>query len=402
MKILYVVHQFFPRHITGTERLTLQLARQMQKMGNFVSVLTYEPDKKIEGFERLDSNVMKKEYLYETIPVISFKMNNPMSDFHIFDNRLEKYLPEIIKKFDVVHITHPMRLGIIVKACKELGKPIVLTLTDNWLLCPLGLLTKDLQLCDGPSEGKKCMSVCNYDEKILSRYADAKFLFETVDKIFTGCEFITESFGINNWKKEMQVNTFSVDYSYIKPEKETPEIVFGFIGSLIWQKGVHVLIEAFRKVENKKIKLKIYGSTVEGDDTHPKLVSLRGDDSRIEFCGTFDYQDLPKIMKEISVIVIPSTYKEIYPLVMQLGFAYKKPIIATRVGGLPEGVKDEINGYLFDVGNVEQLSEIISKIAENPELIVKLKQNITDPPSVEEEAFPYEIAYKQLLSKTKY
>ena len=66
MKILYVVHQFFPNHITGTERLTLNIAKQIQRMGHEVTVLTYEPsENEIEGFEQLDNIIMKKEYQFD-------------------------------------------------------------------------------------------------------------------------------------------------------------------------------------------------------------------------------------------------------------------------------------------------------------------------------------------------
>ncbi|MDE1844295.1 MAG: glycosyltransferase [Thaumarchaeota archaeon] len=365
-------------------------------MGNFVSVLTYESNQNIQGFEHLDEHVMKKEFQFETIPVVAFKTDH-IKDIIIFNDLLKEYLIDMIKKFDIVHITHPMRMGIVVKICKDLHIPTVLTITDNWLLCPQRLLTKDLKLCDGPNEGRRCMSICNYDEKILSRYKDAKFLFDNVDKIFAGCEFLQESFQLNEWKKEINLNTFSMDYSYVKPEKEPDKIVFSFIGSLTWEKGAHVLINAFKKNENKNIKLKIYGSGVEGDFTTARLLQLAKDDKRIEFCGTFNYEDLPTIMSDISVVVIPSTYKEIYPLVMQIGLAYRKPIIASRIGGLPEAVKNGINGYLFDIGNVDQLAKIIAEISANPDLIVKLKQNITDPPRVEEEALKYECVYNELL-----
>ena len=121
-------------------------------------------------------------------------------------------------------------------------------------------------------------------------------------------------------------------------------------------------------------------------------------DPRIEFCGIFDYKELPNIMKNISVIVIPSVYKEIFPLVMQLGLAYKKPIIASNTGGIPETIKDGVNGYLFEKGNVNQLSEIISKITEDSSLLKKLQDNITLPPYVEEEAFYYSRVYERLTT----
>ena len=411
MKILYVVHQFFPLFHTGTERLTLDIAKQIQRMGHFVTVLTYEPIPPIDqldekssqnfvnsdDFISIDEQVKKKEYQVQTIPVISFKHSKFRMGFQIFDKVLEPYLYDLVKQFDLVHFTHPMRFSSIVKACKEIGKPTVLTLTDNWLLSPRSLLTSDYQLCDGPNEGKKCMELCHYGEEVLTRYQEAKLFFDNIDYVVAGSEFLRQTFWNNNWKRKIELNPFSVDYSNVKIDGEPSELVFGFIGSLIWHKGPHVLIEAFKQVKNKKIKLKIYGK---GDERDPYLKDLKDsakNDSRIEFCGTFDYADLPKVMKEISVLVIPSTYKDNFPLVMQTSLAYKKPVIGSKIGGIPEVVKDGINGHLFEPGNVEQLARIIFSLSENNK-IQELKDGIIFPPRIEEEALRYENLYRQLLS----
>src|SRR3989338_4578938 len=98
MKILYVLHQFFPHHHTGTERLTLQIAKQVQRMGNFVTVLTYEPNNLgISGFEKFDENLLKKEYTVETIPVIAFKKTmNDSKWYTVFDPLIENTVTEIV------------------------------------------------------------------------------------------------------------------------------------------------------------------------------------------------------------------------------------------------------------------------------------------------------------------
>ena len=167
MKILFVVHQFFPLFHTGSERLTLDTAKQIQRMGNYVTVLTYEPNPPIEGnktnnqekekqtdFVKLDKNLMKKEYQYETVPVIAFKYTKHTLGFRIFDPNMEKHMYDVVKNFDVVHFTHPMFFCSALKACKKLGIPTVLTTSDTWLLSPRSLVTSDFQLCNGPEEGK--------------------------------------------------------------------------------------------------------------------------------------------------------------------------------------------------------------------------------------------------------
>ena len=63
MNILYILHQFFPMHYTGTERHTLDMAKQMQKMGHYVTVLTYEPDPIRKNVS--DSKIWSSEEEYE-------------------------------------------------------------------------------------------------------------------------------------------------------------------------------------------------------------------------------------------------------------------------------------------------------------------------------------------------
>ena len=414
MKILFVVHQFFPLHHTGTERLTLDLAKQLQRMGHYLCVLTYEPDvlfkkslkniimrKSSDDFFQSNNYLMGKKYQFETIPVIAIKYKKNNNIFDIFDAKLENHLSSIVKEFDIVHFTHTNRLASALKCCKKFKIPTILTLTDPILLCPLNLVTKDRNLCSGPDQGKKCIEICKYDEKIFSRYKDAKFFFDNVDKVFSGSEFLRSTFFQNGWDREIFLNRHAVDYSYVNIQKEPKDLVFCFMGSFIWHKGLHVLFNAFKEIKNKNIKLKVYGKGNKIDPYVEHMNDLVKDDHRIEFCGTFDYKDFPNIMKEISVVIIPSVYQENFPLVMQMALAYGKPVIASKIGGMPESIKDGENGFLFEVGNSNNLSQIIQKILDEPNIIKKLKQNIIKPPRIEEEAFTYELAYKELVMDKK-
>ena len=418
MKILFALHQFFPLHHTGTERFTLDLAKQLQRMGHFVTVLTYEPsypiipskekkflyntDAKVKNddFKSFSGSktLLKKEYQVESVPVISFKHKTSTLGFDLFDEEFHFPLTEIISNFDLVHITHPMRFTEALKVCKEQKKPIVLTITDSWLLCPRGLLTSKKELCHGPDEGKNCKSLCHYGDEIDTRYNDTKYFFDNVDTVVSGSNFMRHVYYENGWTRKILLNTFSVDYSFVKniPAKND-KTVFCFIGTLSWHKGPHVLINAFSKIKNKNIELKIYGR---GDGKNPYihyLEDLVDNDNRIEFCGTFDYSELPQIMKNISCVVIPSSYMENYPLVMQLALAYRKPVIASKIGGMPEVIQNGVNGYLFDIGQVSELSKIIHNISENPSVLQQIQDTITIPPSVETEAFNYEQIYQNLL-----
>jgi len=304
----------------------------------------------------------------------------------------------------VVHFTHPSRLASALKVCKKLRIPTVLTLTDNWLLCDKNLVTIDKKLCKGPQEGEECMRVCNYGQEVVLRYNEAKYFFENVDRVFSGTNFVRKTFWENGWRKKIELENFAIDFSYVEDQKTSnDQLVFAFIGNFVWNKGLQVLIEAFKKVNDKKIKLKIYGNTDTANQYARQTINLLGgirpdgianSDERIEFCGTFDYKELPSIMKNLHVIVIPSVYKEIYPLVMQTALAFKKPVIASDIGGIPEVIHHEINGFLFPHGDHDELARTIQMIVDDPKILDRMKKNIATPRKIEEECVTYDNAYR--------
>jgi len=227
------------------------------------------------------------------------------------------------------------------------------------------------------------------------------YFFENIDHIVAGSNFVRRTFSENNWNREIDLIPFSIDHSHVKTVGNPKEIVFCFMGTFIWHKGIHVLINAFKMVKNDKIKLKIYGRGDERDPYVKDILSLAKDDKRIEFCGIFDYSELSQVMQEISILVIPSSYKENFPLVMQNSLAYNKPVIASNVGGMPEVIKDGVNGFLFEQEDAQGLARIIHKISQNPEIIEKLKEGIVSPPRIESEALQYENIYRNLIKLQK-
>ena len=398
MKLLYLVHQFFPKHYTGTERFTFDLATQMQRMGHYPTVVTYEPNADADQFEKLTDDILIKRYSYRTIPVVALKHAGAVHVSNVFDRAVENAAGKLGLKCDLVHISHPMWLSSIARVCKSEGSPIVLTLTDAWLLCPRALLDRGYRLCNGPDAGERCACDCHLNT-MRSRYQDAKTLYYMADEIATGSRFLPTLFRNNEWNRSVSIIPHSINYANVKRiENPRPEkITFGFIGSLAWHKGVHVLIKAIRRVPCQNIRAEIYGSQNEQWDYFKALLDLAQGDERIHFLEPFEIEALPNIIRNISVMVIPSTYYENYPLVTLIAFAYRVPVIASNIGGLPELVKDGYNGYLFEMGNAEALANTIERIAKNPAILDTLSKNIVTPRRTEEEALDYERIYNKLV-----
>jgi glycosyltransferase involved in cell wall biosynthesis len=136
MHILLAVHQFFPNHYTGTERLVLNISKQMQRVGHCVTVLTYGITD-VGGFADSGQFLIKK-YQYQGIPVISIrhKKITDLVSFTIIDNDMVTFLDTLLseEKYDIIHVCHPMRVGSIIRSAENKNIPVILTLTDFWLM----------------------------------------------------------------------------------------------------------------------------------------------------------------------------------------------------------------------------------------------------------------------------
>jgi glycosyltransferase involved in cell wall biosynthesis len=397
MKLLYIVHQFFPKHYMGTERFTLDLARQMQRMGHNPTVVTYDPSYEQDGFESLTKGVLTKSYTYQGVPVIAFKHATPRPGFNILDAEIEQAFEKLGITSDVAHVSHPMRLSSIAVLLKRAGTPVVITLTDSWLLCPRAMLDDHNRLCMGPDLGDKC--ALEYGPAGTSRLREAKSLFDMADETVVASRFLAALFRSNGWKRTFQIVPHSIDYATVRrsQNQSSGRITFAFIGTIAWHKGPHVLVKAFRKVACPNARLRIYGSHDPQSDYFNRLLELAQGDERIQFMDAFAIQSLPKVMTDVSVIVIPSVYYEPYPLVMLISLAYKIPPIVSNIGGMPEVVKDGFNGFLFEPGDAAQLTNVIERIAREPQVLQELRTNIVSPRRTEEEALDYENIYRRLI-----
>ncbi len=98
MRILLGVHQFFPRHYTGTERYVLNLAKQLQRMGHYVKVLTYAFREEGTVNSEHDAAVISREYAYEGVPVLALRHSIHPDDltfvFDFFDDDVYEECPE--------------------------------------------------------------------------------------------------------------------------------------------------------------------------------------------------------------------------------------------------------------------------------------------------------------------
>ena len=183
---------------------------------------------------------------------------------------------------------------------------------------------------------------------------------------------VQSAFGIDLPKQKSSVSRRS---SVRQPIK------VGFIGTLAPHKGCHLLLRAFNRLIHGQAVLKVYGDMENLPNYAQDLIHLADNNVAIEFCGTFHNSKISEILAELDVLVVPSVWYENTPLVVYSAQASGCPVIASNYPGISEVIKDQINGLLFEAGNVEALLRQLNRVIDEPNLLSQLSVSAIYPKS---------------------
>jgi len=410
LKILYLIHQFYPEYYTGTERFVLNLATMMQKSGHRVKVLAYSFYKDF-FYDQMSGNLCFKEFSYQGIPVLAFKYKHIPEDIHVsLENReLSQIVKNIVRreKPDLVHVAHAMRVGEFVTALPSLGVPYIVTLTDFFLICPkYTLYTSHNTLCHGPDGGRACMDLCPefQHDFITKRLKTARNVLFNAKAVVSPSKFLSIMMKQEFPDLRIQIINYGMRYSTIKQNTRKysmgGKIVFCYAGSLNHHKGVHILVEAFKNVISNHAVLNIYGSGADQDYVS-KLIAMAEGDSRIRFCGVFPGEKVGEILAGTDVVILPSIWYENTPLVLREALACSVPVISSDVGGMAENINNGVNSLVFRTGDPQHLKGVLQTVTDNPEILERMKKTLSRVtfPTVEQEAYAYDGLYGRVLGE---
>jgi len=108
------------------------------------------------------------------------------------------------------------------------------------------------------------------------------------------------------------------------------------------------------------------------------LKELAIPDKRITFYGKLLNEEVKKFYNEADILVVPSIWYDNSPMVIYEALRQGVSVVGSNIGGIPELIKDNYNGFLFEAGNAGQLKEILANIIENPENLKVLSKNASE------------------------
>lgn len=449
MRILHAIHDFLPRHRAGSEIYAFELVRELSRRADvFVLAAEYDPPTP-HGTIRWRS--------YEGLTVIEI-VNN--WEFRAFDetyasDRINAQLLHVLDATspDVLHVHSLFNLSLdLPRLARERGIKTVATLHDYTLVCPSGgqrVHVPESHVCESidPDRCARCFNGSVFARQmgaarlargrarrlltsagravyrltpsltasaiqaiqpaevepadIRRRLAAARQVFDALDLIVSPSRSLADEFcRIGVPADRIQVS----DYGFKQPstvlERRRAKIGplrIGFVGTLVWHKGVHVLIEAAHGLRGS-FELQIHGD-LNVFPEYTAALERTAAGQPIRFQGGFDRDRVDDIYQEIDVLVVPSLWSENSPLVIHEAFMHRLPIVAARVGGVPELVEHEVNGLLYDPFSVASLRASLQRLIDDRALVESLGARASAVKSIADDAREWEARYQQVCAR---
>lgn len=283
-----------------------------------------------------------------------------------------------LHNIDIVHVhnTFMMISPSIYSACREARVPVVQTIHNFRLLCPSGSFLHQGAVCELCASRSLLYAIPHrcYRESYFATGAIVVALLlhrrlhtwtRNVDRFILLSEFARKKF-IQAGFPEGRL-TVKPNFVYPDPgERTRPGCYAIYAGRLSEEKGLFTLVKAWGLLQSP-LPLLVVGD----GPLRPQLQQLcRG--SRVEFVRYKARQDCIALIKNACFLVMPSECFENFPIAIIEAYACGVPVIASRIGSLPEIVKDSTTGLTFRASDAEGLRQVVHWAISNPDLMHRM------------------------------
>jgi glycosyltransferase involved in cell wall biosynthesis/GT2 family glycosyltransferase len=407
-RVVHVLHGWPPFQHAGTELYAYWLVRR-QLQWREVSVFGRLADPaRAQG----DAVELVDEGARVRLVTNNFTQRDPfarnaMHD-RMFNRAFARFLDE--EKPDLVHIHHLAGHAFsLARIARRRGIPIVQQLQDWWSMCArVNLFHAEWNRCSGPSLSKcaACAPLTGIAPAPMwnralhvARWRSARAALAAADAYVMGSRFIRDDYtraGLLSHDTPSFVLPYGVDIMRSEERRRrSAPLRFGFIGSILPHKGLHVAAEAFRSIDPSLATLHAWGDATASADYTSMLRSS------LTFEGTFAEADKPAIFASLDALLVPSVGLESFGLATREAMMCGVPVIATNDGALTELFDDGVCGELFPNGDVAALEAIIRRVIARPELLDEWSSRIVRPKSVDEHAVEIEDVYERVLARRR-
>ena len=255
----------------------------------------------------------------------------------------------------------------IIHTFKRHHIPVVMQIGDYNLLCPSYSLLRNGRPCTLCVQGQyynglKYRCVKNHlaasTVRVAAMYLQRLLrLYQLVDAIVVPCQFMKTKLIEGGFsEKKTHVLQYPVEPT-IEPDKTWHKKNYiVYFGRISYEKGLDTLIGAFQKL-NPPTDLYIIGRSYDGEEKRLKQFIKPHAQNRIHFIGFQSGQTLTQWIAEALFSIVPSRWYDNAPLSIYESFLNGTPVLASRIGGIPEQIQEGITGQLFDPDSCDDLMQ---------------------------------------------
>ena len=359
-----------PVHIKGGMEIYVEeLAKGLVKRGHEVTIIT---TKHPEGRKKEEEEGNLRIYYVGDKP-LKYTRTFFKESIKLFKNLNEK------NKFDIVHSQSGAGVAYALK-CKKTA-PLVITFQGT-------ALTEAKSLWNEGRFVKKAISVSILFRDFIHYFIFShKYFYIRADKIIAVSNELKEVIKMQYKvpEEKLVVIPNGIDINKFKPinvEDLRRELSLGgkkailSVGAVHRQKGFHLLLNILPEIlkEEKDVKLVIVGSGPYLENL--KNIALKlGVSKNVLFIGSVSHEKLVKYYNLANIFAFPTLRYEGLPLVVPEAMACEKPVITSRIGGIPTAIENGKDGFLIEPGNLKELRERILEVLGDEELARKLGEN---------------------------
>lgn len=420
MRILYLVHQYLPRHRAGTEVYTHSLAKALAARHE---VLVYCREPAMDG-----GAAPAVDDVLEGVPVRRVAAHTagraPATPWGRFRDayrnpRIAADLAATLERFrpDILHIQHLKDLTVDAPAmARAAGIPVVYTLHDYWGVCPNAQYVRPGGgICHGPHLWLECGRCAAYGlgmpwltpaaPAMIPLFAERQRRIDrgigAVDLFVAPSRFLRDRYAAGGFPAErIRLLENGLDVTRLgepPPRRPGAPRRYAFIGSLAWQKGVHVAVEAFRTLGDTGAELRVWGGEHVFPDYAARLRRLAEGCPWIRLEGELHPNRVGEALAWADYLIVPSVWWENSPVTIREAYHCGVPVIASRLGALEEKVPEGVGGLLFRPGDPADLARVIRRTLEDADLLATLRANLPRVETIDEHGERVEALYAELL-----
>lgn len=375
-KLLFFLHNFHNR--AGTEEHVKTLAFELRDYYEIAFMFPMQG----EVILRSADTGEERNFGGEPVSPPFFNENHPLVN-NAIQNAISTFNP------DLIHVHHLFNWPInsietVLDSAKRSKVKTLLTFHDYYFITPIFTMQGVNSVKDALSE-KYVVTLFGKDIRpaLLKRIDFFREQFKKIDIFITPSQFAAKMI-YQIFKVDLKVVTHGIlPFTPVEKHK-VRELRFGYVGSLLPQKGWRELLTAWKHATPEDAELHLYG----GGQTPDYLPD------NVSYHGVYEQSDLPSILSNIDIGVIPSVFPETFSIVLSEMQQAGLPVIGSAFGAIPDRIVAEKTGWIVNPYSIETFSKQLHQIPKDRSFE---KWEIPKPKSSAQMAKDYLTIYGALL-----